>query len=284
MREVTASALNIRQQPTTNSLILGQLQRGAVVATIEEKGDWLRIRQGWIHGGYTRQKYPIKRVKTFIAALNIRENPTVDSKKLGFYHRDTILDVFDIKDYWFFTKDGWISGKFTKELPDPNGILKPNYEYIVDHIPYSNQKRPGTVYAKYHFKPQGITIHNTGNPRSNALNERGWLTNPNNQRTASFHLAIDDVRVVEVIPLNELAWHCGDFVGNNTTIGVEICEPQHDKAMFNAIHWCASHMKKHGWGVDKLYTHQMWSGKYCPNVILNNGLWGYFKNEVEKHL
>lgn len=284
MKEITASVLNIRSQPTTSSVIVGQLNRGSIVSVIEQKGDWIRFDKGWIHGGYTRDKYPIKRVITFVAALNIRKEPSVNSIRKSFYPKDTIVDVFDIKNGWYLTKDGWISGNFTKELDPPKGVLKPNYEYIVDHIPFSNQKRPGKQYAKYNFKANGITIHNTANPRSNALNERGWLTNSSNNRTASWHIAVDDVRAVEAIPLNEISWHAGSFQGNNTTIGIEICEPQHDKAMHNAIHLTARLMRENKWDMDKLYTHQMWSGKYCPNVILNNGLWGYFVNEVEKQL
>ncbi len=73
-----------------------------------------------------------------------------------------------------------------------------------------------------------ITIHNTGNPSSTARNERAWLTNPTNTRTASYHIVIDEREAIECLPLNENAWHSGDgsgaTSGNRTSIGVEICE------------------------------------------------------------
>ncbi|WP_315974005.1 hypothetical protein [Paenibacillus melissococcoides] len=46
-----------------------------------------------------------------------------------------------------------------------------------------------------------ITIHNTGNSGSSAKNERGWLTNPDNDRTASYHIVVDEHEAIECIPL-----------------------------------------------------------------------------------
>lgn len=85
------------------------------------------------------------------------------------------------------------------------------YNYIIDHILKGN-KRPGTK-----LKPEMITIHNTGNPTSTARNERGWLTNPYNTSSTSFHIAIDEKEVVECIPLDEVAHHSGNKQGNHTS-------------------------------------------------------------------
>jgi N-acetylmuramoyl-L-alanine amidase len=83
-------------------------------------------------------------------------------------------------------------------------------KYIIDHIPRTtpHNRRPGQV-----MTPQYITIHSTGNPSSTARNERGWLTNPSNTRTASWHICVDEKEAVEAIPLNEVAWHAGDGNG-----------------------------------------------------------------------
>ncbi|WP_420799838.1 N-acetylmuramoyl-L-alanine amidase family protein [Paenibacillus paridis] len=97
--------------------------------------------------------------------------------------------------------------------------------YVVDHIPKSVacNRRPANV-----MNASTITIHNTGNPSSTARNERAWLTNPTNTRTASYHIVIDEREAIECLPLNENAWHSGDgsgaTSGNRTSIGVEICE------------------------------------------------------------
>ena len=54
---VTGSCVNIREQPSTSSAILGQLYRGAQVKVFEVSGEWLRIgydsdKQGWMYGAY----------------------------------------------------------------------------------------------------------------------------------------------------------------------------------------------------------------------------------------
>ena len=61
-------------------------------------------------------------------------------------------------------------------------------EYRKDHMP-KGKIRPGTKLIA-----TSITIHSTGNPSSTAKNERGWLTNPSNDRIASWHICVDEKR------------------------------------------------------------------------------------------
>src|SRR5690554_5620733 len=138
--------------------------------------------------------------------------------------------------------------------------------------------------------PTTITIHNTGNPTSTARNERGWLTNPANDRTASFHIVVDEREAIECIPLNETAWHAGDGNGdgNRKSIGIEICESgDYAKTLDNAATLVAKLLKERGWGVDRLRRHYDWSGKICPRLMYDGGKWtGWtaFKNLVEYKL
>ena len=87
-------------------------------------------------------------------------------------------------------------------------------KYTIDHIPLTTpyNRRPGLK-----MEPEYITIHSTGNPNSTARNERVWLTNPQNDRTASYHVVVDEKEAIEVIPLNEVAWHAGDGNGFQPT-------------------------------------------------------------------
>ncbi len=161
--------------------------------------------------------------------------------------------------------------------------------YRVDHIPKNTAKdrRPGLA-----MQATTITIHNTGNPSSTAANERGWLTNPSNDRTASFHIVVDEREAIECIPLNENAWHAGDgsgaSSGNRTSIGIEICESgNYAKTLENAAELVASMLRERGWGVDRLRRHFDWSGKICPRLMYDNGKWtGWttFKNMVSARL
>ncbi|WP_405153118.1 N-acetylmuramoyl-L-alanine amidase [Paenibacillus sp. FSL K6-0108] len=161
--------------------------------------------------------------------------------------------------------------------------------YRKDYIPKgtANNRRPSLV-----MNATTITIHNTGNPSSTAANERAWLTNPTNTRTASFHIVVDEREAVECIPLNENAWHSGDgsgaSSGNRTSIGIEICESgSYAKTLDNAATLVASMLKERGWGVDRLRRHYDWSGKICPRLMYDGGAWtgwGLFKAAVQAKL
>jgi len=169
------------------------------------------------------------------------------------------------------------------------------YEYIINHVNgatkagyYDNlgnwrTRRPGT-----NMNWQTITIHNTGNPRSNALNERDWLENPNNKRQASFHLAVDERRIVEVIPLNEIAYHAGDRTGNATSLGIEICESgNYVQSLENTADLVADLLISKNKTVKDLRQHYDWSGKNCPWKIRaghNGWTWEVFKNAVTERM
>jgi N-acetylmuramoyl-L-alanine amidase len=159
-------------------------------------------------------------------------------------------------------------------------------KYIDDHIPRTTpcNRRPGLS-----MLPRYITIHSTGNPNSTARNERGWLTNPSNKRTASWHIAVDEKEAIEAIPLNEVAWHAGDGSGqgNRASIGIEICESGNRvKTLENTVKLVATMLKERNWGVDRLRRHHDWSGKICPRILQPNNWagWEQFKRDVQKEL
>lgn len=166
--------------------------------------------------------------------------------------------------------------------------MKADYVYRQDHIPQGTpcNRRPSLL-----LKPTTITIHNNGNSNSTAAGERGWLTNPSNSRTASFHLVIDAKEAVEVLPLNENAWHAGDgsgtHSGNRTSIGIEICERnvlagEYEQALNNAVDLIASMLHERGWGVDRLRRHYDWSGKNCPRAMNGDGKWSGWYQFVQR--
>lgn len=153
--------------------------------------------------------------------------------------------------------------------------------YKKDHIPIG-EIRPGTK-----MSPTFITIHSTGNPKSTARNERGWLTNPSNTRIASWHICVDEKEAVEAIPLDEVAYHAGSKTGNNSSIGIEICESgNREKTLTNAVRLVAGMLHERGWDVDKLRRHYDWSGKICPRIMSQNNwqCWKQFVERVRKEL
>ena len=177
-------------------------------------------------------------------------------------------------------------GNGTDVATDWHDRVVDTMNYIIDHIPRTtpHNRRPGIA-----MLPQYITIHSTGNPNSTARNERGWLTNPSNTRTASWHICVDEKEAVEAIPLTEVAWHAGDGngQGNRASIGIEICESgEREKTLRNAVQLVAKLLKERGWGVDRLRRHYDWSRKSCPRILQPNNWagWEKFKAAVQKEL
>ncbi|MEK3882436.1 phosphodiester glycosidase family protein [Paenibacillus sp. PL2-23] len=160
---------------------------------------------------------------------------------------------------------------------DPDKLLP---DYIIDHIPTStlHNRRPG-----HKLEATTITFHNVGNPTSTARNERNWLTNPNNDVTASYNIVLDDKMTIECIPLNESAWAAGDGAngpGNRTSIHVEICESgNYARTLERAVDLAVKMLKERNWGVDRLRRHWDWPRpsdgyrKICPRLMYDGGTW-----------
>lgn len=159
--------------------------------------------------------------------------------------------------------------------------------YLVKHIPLGTpcNRRPGLA-----LDPVYLTVHSTGNPTSTAQNEWGWLTNPANQRTASWHICVDEDEAVEAIPLGEVAWHAGDGgsgPGNRKSIAVEICESgDRARTLKNAAELIARLLQERGWGAERLRRHWDWSKKLCPRILMTDNWapWEDFKGEIQKLL
>ena len=150
------------------------------------------------------------------------------------------------------------------------------------------------IKAPYVMVPQYITVHNTANDAS-AANEIKYMTTNDNQ--VSYHVAVDDKEVIQAIPFNRNAWHCGDGggstdpnalkKGNRLSIGIEICYSKNGGVRYtaaeeNAVQYIAKLLKEYGWGIDRVKKHQDWNGKYCPHRILNEGRWNSFLKRIEQ--
>lgn len=146
--------------------------------------------------------------------------------------------------------------------------------------------RPGGAYPK-----TTITIHSTANANSTALNERAWLDNPANNRYASWHYCVDESGVVQAIPDQEEAWHCGDTGGNRHSLSIEICESSDRvKTLLNAAKLAAEKLTEHGLTIKELRRHADWMEKDCPRILINpvyiyrNYGWNWFVGQVEEEM
>lgn len=99
------------------------------------------------------------------------------------------------------------------------------YEITTDYIKMGNS-RSGQKLKEVKF----IVSHDTGNPGSTAYSNRNYFNNY--QPSASAHTFIDDKYILEIIPLDEKAWHVrgtppfdNNLFGvnaNDASIGVEL--------------------------------------------------------------
>ena len=136
--------------------------------------------------------------------------------------------------------------------------------------------------------PTRIVVHNTANDAS-AKNEIAYMIG--NNQEVSFHYAVDDKEIVQGIPENRNAWHCGDGAngkGNREGVAIEICYSKSGGNRFmqaekNAVDLIVSILKKYNWGVERVTKHQDYNGKYCPHRTLDIG-WDRFIKMIEAKL
>lgn len=137
-----------------------------------------------------------------------------------------------------------------------------------------------------------VTIHNTAEPFS-AFDERARVANRKGVRT-SFHFAVDEREIVQLLPLEFHGWHAGDGDGNGNlrSVGVEICRSVfrgandwlYRRAEENAALLASSLLRRFGLPLSALRTHRDWSGKYCPHRILEAGSRDDFTTRVAAKL
>ncbi len=170
----------------------------------------------------------------------------------------------------------------TRLIPKGKSILIRWIDKSTGEMKYGTiNRRPG-IFMNW----EEITVHNTGNPKSTAENEVAWLTNPDNQRAASFHIAIHEKTIVQAIPDNEVAGHAEDAwskPGNATTLSIEVCESGDFEATIKtAAEFIAYKLHQKNKESDKVTTHHRWTGKYCPRLLLPR--WKEFIEMIDKEL
>lgn len=148
---------------------------------------------------------------------------------------------------------------------------------------------PTSQYATkcpYLMTPIGVCIHNTAN-RASAQDERNNVARLDNHSEVSFHIAVDDVEAIQLIPYNRNAWASGDGAngtGNRKYIHIEICYSLDGGTKFiqaekNCAKVVAQLLKQNGWTIANVKKHQDFSNKYCPHRTLDMG-WQRFLNMI----
>lgn len=159
------------------------------------------------------------------------------------------------------------------------------YTLKKDFLEVGHRLRPGGSNTK-----STITIHSTANPKSTAENERKWLDNPQNTRIASYHYVVGEGEVIQAIPDNETAYHCGNSVGNVYSLGIEIIETgERSTVLLTSAEFVADKLKELGLTPDALRQHFNWSGKNCPRILRDKEFiqgtmdWEWFKKVIRMY-
>lgn len=142
----------------------------------------------------------------------------------------------------------------------------------------------------YSMSPKWIVIHNTANDAS-AKDEINYMIN--NSSPVSYHYAVDDKEIIQGLPLDRNAFHCGDGIfgdGNRYGIGIEICYSKSGGTRFiqaekNAARLVAKLLKQYGWGIEKVRRHYDFSPykQECPHRSMMMG-WQRFLDMVKDEL
>lgn len=148
----------------------------------------------------------------------------------------------------------------------------------IDHIADGRPNRPTTP-----IKPKYITVHNTANPSVGAdaeahakfVKNTGYYMYKGAKRYVSWHYTVDDDSIVRHLPLNEAGLHAGNKTGNLESVGIEICmntDGDQGEAFERAQRLIACLCYDLDLDPDKaVKPHMHWSGKKCPQLLLDNG-------------
>lgn len=146
---------------------------------------------------------------------------------------------------WYMQSSGELvyvgsKGYVTKKISLVSGVLK-KYNYSTKKWKSVKLSACRVAGVKYHFDSiltrnpcyttgekitvKGLMLHSVGEPQASAMRYvRSW--NSEYYSRACVHGFIDSYTgdVYQTLPWNQRGWHCG-AAGNNTHIGVEMCEP-----------------------------------------------------------
>ncbi len=137
---------------------------------------------------------------------------------------------------------------------------------------------------------RGIVVHWTANiGRSADADNNMRYFNNNKKSYGSAHFCVDDIQIVQGIPIDEVAYHANDRqrVGKNYkrrkqllqgarnanfyTVGIEMCvniDSDWKKVIDNTTDLIAQLMCDNGLTIEDIYRHYDITGKDCPKMLL----------------
>lgn len=153
------------------------------------------------------------------------------------------------------------------------------------HLTPNQYSRP----QKPLLSTKAIVLHWVGNPGTSAQANRDfWESRKDGDKGyGSAHLIVDDLAVIEAVPLFEMAYHVGsdsyspfamEFLGsypNATTIGVEMCHPDwsgriSESTWQRTVRLVADLLLANKLRPHNITTHNAITGKECPRWMVRH--------------
>jgi N-acetylmuramoyl-L-alanine amidase len=131
--KVSATSLNVRNQPSTNGATIGSLKKNAAVMITKTQGKWYEIQyngqKGWVHSDFisaSPKKAPTpvpapasggKTGKVTASSLNIRSSGSLNGSVVGSISKNTQVTILESKNGWHHirystNKNGWVSSSY----------------------------------------------------------------------------------------------------------------------------------------------------------------------------
>lgn len=158
---------------------------------------------------------------------------------------------------------------------DRSQILTPAQIAKLNNFPHRKLRR-----FKY------ITFHETGNPNPGvgAQNHRDFVANGGGRHRVSYQWTVDDKEIIQITDVMEECVHAGSSVGNAESNAIEGCinsDGDFYRMLYNMAYLGAVLQRDHGVVVADKKQHNHWSGKNCPQLIRQRGLWDWLLQGVE---
>ena len=146
--DIKEGNLNVREEETTDSKVVGKMTKHNACEVLEQDGDWLKIKSGKVQG-YVKAEYILtgdealaiaeEEIVTVVtvtgtATLRVREKPSTDSATLALVGEGESLVVKKEKNDWYYVEvddqEGYVSGDYVEvstKLPTAQTITEVKY-------------------------------------------------------------------------------------------------------------------------------------------------------------
>ena len=143
-----------------------------------------------------------------------------------------------------------------------------------DLIKKGNRNRPGSRNSCLY-----ITVHDTANKKkgANAASHAKYIKTIKD--CTSWHYTVDDTEIYRHIPDEEKSYHTSDKFANENSIAIELCvnaDGNFEKTLQNAATLVRTLARKHNIVEENIYRHYDWTGKNCPESLIESERWEEF--------